>query len=149
MTTVNAKYSQEYLNDIKNTFKRMDDVKNGGNGNGKVDLNEAYNDLDIPYLLANQNQEDTIKIETASRNIKEALKNYAGDDGEFSAEEWADFINGKEWGAVLNAWSSSEKFKNMDLLNPMKALQKVTKSLESSNNFLTSPFKHFIDFNFK
>ena len=99
------KYDQEYLNGIKeNAFKRMDSA---GNGDGKITTDEAFKDLDIGSLLLGQNAEDSTKIMGAAQNIGEVISEYAGEDGEFTAEEWADFLNGDEWGNVLDAWHSS------------------------------------------
>ena len=78
-----------------------------GNKDGKATVDEALNDLDIGSLLSGQNIIDTAKIAYAAKDIKKTLEEYAGEDGEFSAEEWADFINGDEWGGVLEAWHSS------------------------------------------
>lgn len=44
-------FPQSYLEEIKaGTFKRMDAVENGGNGDGKITINEAYNSLNINSL---------------------------------------------------------------------------------------------------
>lgn len=106
-------YSQSYLADIENqTLKRID---SNGNNDGKVTVNEALKDLNIGSLLAGQNEADAAKIQKAAANIESVLKQYAGDDGEFNAKEWADFLNGKEWGAVLDAWHSSGKKTELEM----------------------------------
>ena len=112
----NRMFSQNYLADIKNiTFNRMDSSKNGGNGDGQVDINEAFNDLDIGSLLSGQNLEDSFKIMKAAENIGDALSEYAGEDSIFSEEEWANFINGDEWGSVLDAWHNSSKKAELEM----------------------------------
>ena len=112
----NRMFSQNYLADIKNiTFNRMDSSKNGGNGDGQVDINEAFNDLDIGSLLSGQNLEDSLKIMKAAENIGDALSEYAGEDSIFSEEEWANFINGDEWGSVLDAWHNSSKKAELEM----------------------------------
>ena len=102
-------YSQDYLNGIKETFKRMDDVKNGGNGDGKVNTYEAFQDLDTGSLFygMQEGSDEYNRLKNSLSGLTEVLEQYAGDDGEFTAEEWADFINGDEWGEVLDAFHSS------------------------------------------
>lgn len=102
-------YSKEYLDLVNQTFERMDNKDRGGNGDGKVQVNEALKDLNLPDLISGQNKEEASKLSRLTKNIPEILSKYAGEDGEFSAQEWADFINGEEWGAVLDAWHSSSK----------------------------------------
>ena len=103
--TTNRQYPQEYLNEIKNSaFKRMDLKKNGGNGDGKISIGEALNDLNIDFLRNDgyfQSKQSKNKFENAVSNLPSILANYAGDDKEFSPQEWAEFINGKEWREVL------------------------------------------------
>lgn len=109
----NNEYPQSYLADIeKQALKRMDD---NGNKDGKVTVNEALKELNISSLLAGQNEADTAKIQKTAANIESVLKQYAGDDGEFNAKEWANFLNGKEWGAVLDAWHSSGKKTKLEM----------------------------------
>ena len=83
--------------------------------NGKVTVNEALNDLNIASLLSGQNKTDAAKIKAAAEKIPEVLAKYAGQDGEFTAEEWANFLNGQEWGAVLDAWHSSGKDAKLEM----------------------------------
>ena len=99
------KWDQEYLNGIQNeSFKKIDGA---GNNDNKVTVDEVLNDLNIPDLLLEQNEVDTAKIKAVADKIPEALVQYAGQDGEFTPEEYAEFLNGSEWGAVLEAWHSS------------------------------------------
>lgn len=106
-------WDASYLNDIKNeVFKRMDEK---GNGDGKVTVDEALEDLDIGSLLAGQNEEDASKIFNAAHNIEDVLAKYSGEDGEFSATEWADFLNGEEWDSVLDAWHSSGRKAELEM----------------------------------
>ena len=114
MAEVNGqKWDSAYLKGIQNeTFKRMDGA---GNKDGKVTVNEALNDLNIASLLSGQNKTDAAKIKAAAEKIPEVLAKYAGQDGEFTAEEWANFLNGQEWGAVLDAWHSSGKDAKLEM----------------------------------
>ena len=114
MTNIQGnKYPDSYLKGIENeTFKRID---NAGNKDGKVTVDEAYKDLDIPGLLSGQNEQDAAKIKKASANIKSVLERYAGNDGIFSAQEWADFLNGDEWDAVMDSWHSSGKKAELEM----------------------------------
>ncbi len=113
MTSINRnQYSTEYLNGINEKFVEMDSA---GNGDGKVDANEALIDLNIGSLLKGQGVEDTQKIMEASQCIPKAIEKYAGEDGEFTAQEWADFINGKEWGGVLDKWHSSQRKAELEM----------------------------------
>ena len=121
-------YSKEYLNGIKNdVFTRMD--KNG-NSDGKITVNEAYKDLDIGSLLSGLNKGSSEALENAMSHFenskteeaikaqdkaKEVLAKYAGSDGEFSSKEWADFLNGNEWNAVLDAYHSSSNFSKIEM----------------------------------
>ena len=103
-------YPKEYLDSIKNSaFKRMDAKEYGGNGDGKISTEEAYNSLNINSLFSNQKKgsEEYNKLKIYAGKIPETIKKYAGDDEEFSAEEWAQFINGDEWGQVLDIYHSS------------------------------------------
>lgn len=111
--TNKPKYDEQYLKDIEeHAFTRMDEA---GNGDGKVTVDEALKDLDIEHLISDQNLIDTIKIAYAAKDIPEVLSEYAGADGVFSAEEWAEFLNGEEWDGVLEAWHSSGKKAKMEM----------------------------------
>lgn len=108
--TVNNKYPSSYLKDIENNaLKRMDNTENGGNGDGKVSVDEALADLNIASLINGQNQKDAKAISVASSDILEVLTQYAGEDGIFDAQEWAEFLNGEEWNEVIEAYNSSGK----------------------------------------
>ena len=108
-----SKWDSEYLKEIENkALKQMD---NSGNQDGKVTVEEALKDLNIEDLLSGQNETDTAKIKAKADKIYEVLTRYAGQDGEFTAEEWANFLNGQEWGAVLDAWHSSGKDANLEM----------------------------------
>jgi len=109
----NQKWDSSYLNGIKNeVFTRMDQA---GNGDGKVTIDEAFEDLDIGSLLSGQSKEDCEKIFGAAQNINDVLAEYAGADGIFSPEEWAEFLNGDEWGSVMDAWHSSGKKAELEM----------------------------------
>ena len=110
VNTVSNQYPKSYLKDIEdNTLKRMDSAKNGGNGDGKVSVDEALTSLNIESYLDGQNEKDAKAISKASENILEVLTQYAGEDGIFDAQEWADFLNGEEWDKVIEAYNSSGK----------------------------------------
>lgn len=110
VNTVSNQYPKSYLKDIEdNTLKRMDSAKNGGNGDGKVSVDEALAGLNIERLLNGQNKKDAKAISKTSENILEVLTQYAGEDGIFDAQEWADFLNGEEWDKVIEAYNSSGK----------------------------------------
>lgn len=114
--SINGNYSNDYLNGIKNeTFKRMDSSENGGNGDGKISIQEALNDLNIASLLSGQRPEEAAKLMDAASKIPDALAKYAGEDSVFSAEEWADFLNGSEWGNVLDIWHNSSKKAELEM----------------------------------
>lgn len=108
-----SKKDSEYLKEIENkALKQMD---NSGNQDGKITVNEALSDLNIASLLSGQNEADVAKIKAAAANIPEVLAKYAGQDGVFTAEEWANFLNGEEWGAVLDAYHSSGKDAKLEM----------------------------------
>lgn len=109
-------YPQQYLNDINDVLKnRMDG--NGGKKDGKVTVNEAYNDLDIGDLLSGleKSSNEYNKLKSLTDKIPEVLKKYAGSDGIFQAEEWANFLNGDEWKAVLDQYHSSSNFAKIEM----------------------------------
>lgn len=113
---IDGNFSNEYLNSIKNeVFTRMDSAENGGDGNGEVSIQEALNDLNIGAMLSGQSPEDAQKLMAAASKIPDALAKYAGDDGIFNAEEWAHFLNGSEWGDVLDIWHNSSKKTEMEM----------------------------------
>jgi len=108
-----SRSNNPYLDSVNEAMN--DNDKTFGNGDGKFTVDEAYASLDIGNLLNGQNEQDAEKIQTAAQNIKQTLAEYAGDDGVFSTVEWANFINGKEWGDVLDAWHSSGKKAQMEM----------------------------------
>lgn len=108
-------YSKEYLSSIKNdVFTKMD--KNG-NSDGKITVNEAYKDLNIGSLLSGlkKGSSEYNRLNGLTSNISQVLAKYAGADGEFSSKEWADFLNGNEWNAVLDAYHSSSNFAKIEM----------------------------------
>lgn len=111
-------FSQEYLYGIKTeVFTRMDSVSNGGNGDGKITVNEAYNDLHIDTLFSGikEDTDEYKNLKGLTDKIPEALVEYSGEDEEFSPEEWAQFLNGQEWGNVLDAYHSSSGFAKLEM----------------------------------
>lgn len=78
----------------------MDSVENGGNGDGKITVDEAYNDLQIDSLFSGikENTDEYKNLKELTDKIPEALVEYSGEDEEFSPEEWAQFLNGQEVG---------------------------------------------------
>lgn len=107
-------YPKGYLDAIENeTFKRID--KERGNDDEKIQINEVLTDLNIPSLLSGQSQKDAAKLSKLTQNLPEILAKYAGDDGVFSAQEFADFINGAEWSAVMDAWHASTGKAKMEM----------------------------------
>lgn len=106
-------YDSEYLNSITEVQQRIDNER--GNGDGKLQVNEFLDSLDIPFLLSGQSKEDEAKLRKLTANIPEILAKYAGDDGVLSAQEHAEFLNGAEWSAVMDAWHASTKKAEMEL----------------------------------
>jgi len=114
----NGKYSPEYLSQIENgVFKRADSIQNGGNGDGKVNVNEALKDLNIGGLLSglDKKSDEYKNLKSLTNKIPEVLAKYAGKDGTFTAREWADFLNGEEWGNVINTYHSSSNFAKIEM----------------------------------
>lgn len=108
-------YPKEYLDHIKNeTFKRMDAK---GNNDSKVTVNEAYKDLDIGSMLSGlkKGSPEYNKLNGLTSNVLEILAKYAGKDGKFSPEEWAAFLNGNEWRAVIDTYHSSSNFAKIEM----------------------------------
>ena len=111
-------YPQSYLDEIKNqAFSRMDSKDNGGNGDGRVSTAEALNDLHIGGLLSGlqEGSAEYTKLKNLTDKIPNVLAKYAGNDGEFSAQEWAEFLNGNEWGEVLDTYHSSSNFSKIEM----------------------------------
>ena len=97
-------YSLDYLNDIKkNQLDKGDLKENGGDGDGNLSVNEAFNNLALDSVfnhLSGDGAEE--KLNGIKSNVGNVLAKYAGDDGNFSAQEYADFLNGDEWNSVLS-----------------------------------------------
>ena len=111
-----GKYPQEYLNGINDVLtNRMDG--NGGKKDGKVTVNESYNDLNIGGLLQGlkEGSDEYNKLKALTDKVPEALAKYAGSDGIFQAEEWAEFLNGNEWGQVIDTYHSSSNFAKIEM----------------------------------
>ena len=109
-------YPKEYLDGIKTVFRERIDG-NGGKKDGKVTVAEAYKDLDDTQLLAGlkKGSAEYNKLNRLMSKIPEALRKYAGSDGIFQAEEYAKFLNGKEWGAVIDQYHSSSNFSKIEM----------------------------------
>jgi hypothetical protein len=88
-----------------------------GKKDGKVTVNEAYKDLQVGSLFADlkEGSQEYNRLKALTDKIPEALSKYAGKDGVFQAKEWADFLNGKEWGQVLDAYHSSSNFAQLEM----------------------------------
>lgn len=103
----NNQYSQKYLDAVNDVMtNRMDNKDNGGNGDGKVDIYEALNDLHLSDLLSGlkEGSAEYTKLKGLTDQVPAVLQKYAGDDGIFSTKEWADFLNGQEWNSVMDAY---------------------------------------------
>lgn len=114
----NQNFDNEYLKSIKDfVFTRADSTENGGNGDGKMNISEALNDLHIGSLLSglNPSSNEYKELKSLTDKIPNALNKYAGSDGIFQAEEWANFLNGNEWGAVLDKFHSSSNYAKMEM----------------------------------
>ena len=109
-------YSQNYLNAIKQTFNTRIDG-NSGKKDGKVTVAEAYKDLNVGDLLSGlkPNSQEYNKLSSLTNKIPQALQRYAGSDGVFTENEWADFLNGSEWGAVLDTYHSSSNWAETEM----------------------------------
>ena len=121
------RYSKDYLIDINNVLiNRIDG--NGGKKDGKVTVNEAYKDLNIGslFLGLKEGSNEYNKLKTLTDTIPEVLKKYAGSDGIFQTEEWADFLNGNEWGAVLDQYHSSKNFAKIEIDLADKSMERFT-----------------------
>ena len=113
---ITSKYPPEYLKSIEFIMaKRMDG--NGGKKDGKVTVNEALNDLNISSLFSGlrKGSFEYINLWSLTSNMTKVLKRYAGSDGIFQPKEWAAFLNGNEWGAVLEQYHSSSNFAQMEM----------------------------------
>ncbi len=114
----NVTYPQSYTDDIQNkTFARMDSKENGGNNDGKISIDEAWADLNANSLFngLQKDSDEYNKLKAYTDKIPEALIKYAGEDKEFSANEWAQFLNGDEWGNVIETYHSSSNFAKREM----------------------------------
>ncbi|MBQ3642352.1 hypothetical protein II906_10590, partial [bacterium] len=107
----------DYLNDIQDVMDNRMDGNKAGKKDGKVSYEEAYNDLDIPDLFdgLQEGSDEYNKLKTLTDKIPEALKKYIGSDGQLQAEEWSKFLNGPEWGAVLDQFHSSSNWASFQM----------------------------------
>jgi hypothetical protein len=112
-----GKYPKEYLEQINEILKNRIDGNVSGKKDGKVTVNEAYKDLQVGSLFADlkEGSQEYNRLKALTDKIPEALSKYAGKDGVFQAKEWADFLNGKEWGQVLDAYHSSSNFAQLEM----------------------------------
>lgn len=101
-----------YQQEIQNSFARMDSQANGGNGDGKVSVDEALNDLDIPSLFSNldENSDEYKNLKKYTDKVPAALAKYAGNDKEFTTDEWDKFLNGSEWLNVIDTYHKTSSF---------------------------------------
>lgn len=111
-------YPKEYLDGIqKYRLNSMDAKENGGDGDGQASVQEALADLQIDSLFngLKQGSQEYNRLKNLTDALPQALAKYAGADGIFTAEEYANFLNGAEWGAVLDAHHSSSNFAKMEM----------------------------------
>jgi len=129
MTRINdGSFDAAYLKGIKDeVLPRMDSTLNGGNGDGVADVEEAYRDLnpEMVFRGIEKNSAAYKKLRGYVDKIEGALEEYAGKDGKFTAEEWAQFLNGEEWGNVLDVYRthSSEYPPNKGLKAELSQLE--------------------------
>lgn len=113
-----TEFSQDYLNSIKNeAFPRIDSKDRYGNGDGKITVDEVYKDLEIGRLFygLKEDSDEYNRLKTYTDRIPEAIVEYSGEDEEFTPEEWAKFLNGEEWGDVIDAYHSSSNFAQLEM----------------------------------
>lgn len=105
-------FSSSYLNSIRQTFNSRIDGNTDGKKDGKITVAEAYRDLNISDMLSglNPSSQEYNRIKSATDRVPQALRNYAGSDGVFTENEWANFLNGAEWGAALDAYHSTSRW---------------------------------------
>lgn len=126
------RYSNVYLNGVRQALSENADG-NGGKKDGMVTVQEALNSLDIGGMLygIQQGTQEYNNLKTLADNIPQALQKYAEKDGVFQAQEWADFLNGNEWGQFLDSYSSSSKCLKQEM-------QKIEQSQEGFKDGLLS-----------
>lgn len=117
MAIDNNKYSQEYLAGINNVLRNQIDGNQDGKKDGKITIAEAYKDLNVGDLLSGlkEGSAEYNKLKALTDKVPQALQKYAGSDGIFQNEEWADFLNSNEWGQVLDTYHSSSNFAKIEM----------------------------------
>ena len=126
------RYSNVYLNGVRQALSENADG-NGGKKDGMVTVQEALNSLDIGGMLygIQQGTQEYNNLKTLADNIPQALQKYAGKDGVFQAQEWADFLNGNEWGQFLDSYSSSSKCLKQEMQKIEQSQEKTSKINEN------------------
>jgi hypothetical protein len=111
------KYPQGYLDEINQVLTNRMDGNASGKKDGKVTTEEAYKDLHIDRLLSGLevDSEEYNKLKSLTDKIPQALSKYAGEDGIFQAQEWAEFLKGDEWEQVLDTFHSSSNFSKIEM----------------------------------
>lgn len=116
------KYPAEYLKGCEAKLKQID--KEYGNGDGKVSIEEmqiAFKKGPLAIMTDTRDYKygkysaligeiDKNKILFAYRKMPEAIKKSAGQDKVYSAEEYAQLINSKEWDECLQAFHARLSF---------------------------------------
>ena len=125
-------YSYGYLNEVKQAMAANIDG-NGGKKDGKVTVQEALNSLNIGGMLygIKEDTQEYKNIKTLADNMSQTVQKYAGKDGVFQVQEWANFLNGNEWGQFLEVHRSSSKSLKQEM-------QKIEQSQEGFKDGLLS-----------
>lgn len=129
---ISNRYSNEYLNAVRQAMAANIDG-NGGKKDGKVTVQEALNSLNIGGILygIKEDTQEYKNLKTLADNIPQTVQKYAGKDGVFQAYEWANFLNGNEWGQFLELHRSSSKSLKQEM-------QKIEQSQEGFKDGLLS-----------
>ena len=125
---------QAYKTQIEQALNRID-----SNGDGKVTVDEALNNLDIGSMLSglDEKSKEYKKLKRLTDKIPKALEKCAGDDGIFQAEEWENFLKGKKWAKVTKAYQSSSNYISAEM-------SQIDQSCQADGNCTTDEVKAVI-----
>lgn len=106
-----------YSKASQNPLVRMDSKANGGNGDGKASVDEALKDLNIQALFQGleENSDEYKNLKKYTDKIPAALAKYAGNDNEFTDEEWDKFLNSEEWSKVIDTHKQSSNYAEIEM----------------------------------
>ena len=108
-------YSQEYLLGCSQSLQIADKC---GDNDGQASLQEVYTLLGVKSMLdivkKDNDNSKYLMMKDLINNLPNVLAKYAGNDGYFTPEEYADFVNNsEEWTQILSIYTSTTAYKDI------------------------------------